>query len=88
MERILTSDPDRVRIEGEVAAEGHMEWKTATKRENQGIYKMGKIEVQVQHGILTQRFDIPSKISAALNFGSLVRGRFPDIFASGLPFGG
>ncbi len=86
MERMLTSDPDRVRIEGEVAAEGHMEWKTSTKRENQGIYKMGKIEVQVQHGILTQQFDIPSKISAALNFGSLVRGRFPDIFARGLPF--
>jgi hypothetical protein len=86
MERILTSDPDRVRIEGEVAAEGHMEWKTSTKRENKGIYKMGKIEVQVQHGILTQQFDIPSKISAALNFGSLVRGRFPDIFARGLPF--
>ncbi len=86
MERLLTSDPDRVRIEGEVSAEGRMEWKTSTNRQNHGIYKTGNIEVQVQHGSLTQQFDIPSKISAALNFGSLVQGRFPDIFARGLPF--
>ncbi len=86
MERMLTSDPDRVRIEGEVTAEGRMEWRTSTRRENNGVYKSGKIEVRVQNGVLTQQFDIPSKISAALNFGSLVRGRFPDIFSKGLPF--
>jgi len=86
MERMLTSDPDRVRIEGEVTTEGRMEWKTSARRENHGIYKTGKIEVRVQHGLLTQKFDIPSKISAALNFGSLVRGRLPDFFAQGLPF--
>ena len=86
MERMLTSDPDRVRLEGEVTTEGRMEWRTSARRENDGVYKTGKIEVRVQHGILTQQFDIPSKISAALNFGSLVRGRLPDFFAQGLPF--
>jgi hypothetical protein len=86
MERMLTSDPDRVRIEGEVTTEGRMEWRTSSRREHHGIYKTGKIEVRVQDGILTQQFDIPSKISAALNFGSLVRGRLPDFFAQGLPF--
>lgn len=85
MERILTSDPDRMRIEGELVAEGRLEWKTNSKRENHGIYKTGKIEVRIQNGVI-QRFETLSRIFSAINFGSLMRGRLPDIIAQGLPF--
>ncbi len=85
MERILLADPERVRLQGDVTAEGHLEWKTTSRRESHGIYKTGKIEVRVQDGVI-HRFDALSKIFSFINLGSLIRGRFPDIVSEGLPF--
>jgi hypothetical protein len=85
MERIFTSDPERVRMEGAVTVEGRLEWKTNDKREDHGIYKKGRLDIRVHNGVI-ERFEVLSKIFSLVNFGSLVRGRFPDVIAQGLPF--
>ncbi len=85
MERIFTSDRERVRIEGTATVHGRIEWKTNNKREEHGIYKKGHLDVSVHNGVI-ERFEVLSKIFSLINFGSLVRGRFPDIIAQGLPF--
>jgi hypothetical protein len=85
MERVLLINADRVRVQGDMTAEGRMEWKTTSRRENNGIYKTGKIEVRVQDGVI-YRFEALSKIFSLINLGSLMRGRFPDLVSEGLPF--
>lgn len=85
MDRLNLINPETVRLQGDLTAEGHMEWKTTPRRENNGIYKTGKIEVRVLDGVI-HRFEALSKIFSLINLGSLVRGRFPDIVSEGLPF--
>ncbi|MEJ2718571.1 MAG: DUF3971 domain-containing protein, partial [Deltaproteobacteria bacterium] len=85
MQQMLLTDPERVKIEGDVLMSGHLEWNTTSKRENNGLYKTGAIEVRVRDGTI-HRFDILSKIFSLINLGSLVRGRLPDVIAQGLPF--
>jgi hypothetical protein len=85
MERIMLSDPDRVKIEGKVVAEGQMDWRLTSKRENYGIYKSGNIEVRMQDGVI-HRFEVLSKIFSLINLGSIVRGRLPDVIGQGLAF--
>ena len=68
-----------------MTAEGHLEWKITPRRENNGVYKTGKIEVRVLDGVI-HRFEALSKIFSLINLGSLLRGRLPDIVSEGLPF--
>jgi AsmA-like C-terminal region/Protein of unknown function len=85
MERLLLSDPDKVRVEGSALTEGHIEWKLGPGRENHGLNKTGTVEVRVHDGVI-HRFDILSKIFSLVNLGSILRGRLPDIISQGLPF--
>jgi hypothetical protein len=85
MESILVSEPSGLKLEGKVSTEGRLDWKTSTKRENNGIYKIGSMDVRVYDGVI-HRFEILSKIFSLINLGSIVRGRIPDIMAQGLPF--
>ena len=85
MERVILSEPDRVKIEGSIVAEGQLDWKLGPKRDNNGIFKSGTMEVRVQDGTI-HRFEVLSKISSLINLGSIVRGRLPDIIGQGLPF--
>lgn len=86
MERVLPSDPDRMRIESDMVTEGHMEWKLGnTSPENNGMYKTGTIEVRLHDGVI-HRFEVLSKIFSLINLGSLVRGRLPDVISQGLSF--
>ena len=85
MERLMTSDPEWLRVTGNMVVDGRLEWRIGPNRQNHGIYKVGKIEVRMQDGMVN-RFDVLSKVSSLLNLGSLVRGRLPDIIGQGLPF--
>ena len=85
MERMMTSDPEWLRVTGNMVVDGRLEWRVGPNRENHGIYKVGKIEVRMQDGMVN-RFDILSKVSSLLNLGSLIRGRLPDVIGQGLPF--
>jgi hypothetical protein len=85
MERLFLINPERVRLQGDVTAEGRLEWKTTSRRENNGIYRTGKMEFRVQDGVI-YRFEALSKIFSLINLGSLMRGRFPDLVSEGLPF--
>lgn len=85
MARLLLANPDRVSIRGNLLGEGRMEWKTTPRRENAGIYKTGRMELRVSEGVI-RRFEILSKIFSLINFGSILRGRLPDIATHGLPF--
>jgi hypothetical protein len=86
LERLWLSEPDRVQVEGDVGAEGHMEWKLGnTNPENNGMYKTGTTEVRSHDGVI-HRFDVLSKIFSLINLGSLVRGRLPDVISQGLSF--
>jgi hypothetical protein len=86
MERMmLSSDPDKIRVQGNCLTEGHIEWKLGPSKENHGLHKTGTVEVSVKDGVI-HRFDILSKIFSLVNLGSILRGRLPDIFSQGLPF--
>jgi hypothetical protein len=87
MERLLLSDPDKVRVGGKALAEGHLEWKRVPGKENHGVQRTGVVEVRVHDGII-HRFEILSKIFSVANLGlsSILRGRLPDIISQGLPF--
>jgi hypothetical protein len=85
MARTLLADPERFRVDGDVNAEGYLEWLTNPKPENQGVHKTGHIEVRIQDGII-HRFEVLTKISSLINLGSLLKGRFPDLLTEGLPF--
>lgn len=86
IERLMLSDPDRVKIAADMVAEGHMEWKLGnTNAENNGMYKTGTLEVRLNDGVI-HRFDVLSKIFSLINLGSLVRGRLPDVISQGLSF--
>lgn len=83
-ERLLC-DRSVVNVEGSAFIGGHMQWHTTQKRENDGVYKTGSMEVRLHDGVV-HRFEVLSKIFSLLNLGSLVSGRVPDIAAKGLPF--
>ncbi len=85
MEQLLMSDQDWMRISGNVLLEGKMEWKLGTSPENNGLDKIGSLELRMQEGIVN-RFDILSKLFSLVNLGSILSGRLPDITANGLPF--
>jgi hypothetical protein len=85
MQRLTLSDWEGMRVEGNLLAEGHMDWKLSPKRENHGVYKSGSIEVRVHNGVV-HKFEVLSKIFSLINLGSIVRGRLPDVFGQGLPF--
>ncbi|MBI5570169.1 MAG: hypothetical protein HY914_09510 [Desulfomonile tiedjei] len=85
MDRVLAGSELQVNVEGDVLVEGHLEWQLTTNRENHGIRKTGRTEVDVRNGVI-HRFDALTKIFSSINLGSLVRGRLPDIIADGLPF--
>jgi uncharacterized protein YhdP len=85
MERLLLSDPDKVRVEGSAGTEGHLEWKLVPGKENHGVQKTGTVEIRVHNGVI-HRFEILSKIFSFVNLGSILRGRLPDIISQGLPF--
>jgi AsmA-like C-terminal region len=86
MERMmLSSDPDKIRVQGNCLTEGHIEWKLGPSKENHGLHKTGTVAVSVKDGVI-HRFDILSKIFSLVNLGSILRGRLPDIFSQGLPF--
>jgi hypothetical protein len=84
MEQLLMSDQDWMRISGNVLLEGKMEWKLGSNPENNGLDKIGSVELRMQEGMVN-RFDIWSKISI-VNLGSLLSGRLPDITTNGFPF--
>ncbi|MFZ5867783.1 MAG: AsmA-like C-terminal domain-containing protein [Thermodesulfobacteriota bacterium] len=85
IERTAFLDPNYLKIEGDMWVDGHMEWHTTPKRENNGVYKTGSAEVRLKDGMI-YRFEVLSKIFSLINFGSIVRGRFPDLIAGGLPY--
>lgn len=85
MERVMTSDPEWLRVEGDLVIDGKLRWKLTSAKANHGIYKSGNIEVQIHDGKIN-RFDILSKLFSLINLGSIVRGRLPDIIGQGLPF--
>lgn len=85
MERLMTSDPQWLRVSGEMVVEGNLDWKLGPNIENRGIYKLGSIEVRMHDGVIN-RFDLLSKLFSLVNLGSLVRGRLPDVIGQGLPF--
>lgn len=85
MERLLNSNPNQVRVEGELYADGALEWKLGPSKHNHGMYKTGTSSVRVQDGTI-YKFEILSKLFSLINLGSFVRGRLPDVVAGGLPF--
>jgi len=85
IERSGFLDPNYLKIEGDMWVDGHMEWHTTPRRENNGVYKTGSAEVRLKDGMI-YRFEVLSKIFSLINFGSIVRGRFPDLIAGGLPY--
>lgn len=84
-DRIFVSDPNRVKLDGEVVSQGYMEWRIRSGLENGGLYKTGNMEVRVANGTI-YRFEILSKIFSLINLGSILRGRLPDMIGNGLPF--
>ena len=84
-DRIFISDPQRVKVDGDMNVQGNMEWKIRPLSENHGVYKTGVMDVVLTNGII-YRFEILSKIFSLINLGSLVRGRIPDIIGQGLPY--
>jgi hypothetical protein len=85
MEKVMMSDPEWLRVEGDVIVDGQLQWKLNANRATDGIYKEGSIEVRVHNGVIN-RFDILSKLFTLINLGSIVRGHLPDLIAQGLPF--
>jgi uncharacterized protein YhdP len=85
IERMALADPQRVRVEGDLGLEGRLEWRLTPGRENAGLHRSGEIEVRLRDGVI-HRFDVLSKIFTLINFGSLMRGRLPDIVSEGLPY--
>ncbi len=85
MERVMLSDPDKVLVEGNAWTEGHIEWKLGPGKENHGVHKTGIVEVRIKDGAI-HRFETLSRIFSAVNLGSILRGRLPDIISQGLPF--
>ena len=84
-DRIFVSDPNRVKLDGEVVSQGYMEWRIRSGLENGGLYKTGNMEVRVTNGTI-YRFEILSKIFSLINLGSILRGRLPDMIGQGLAF--
>jgi hypothetical protein len=84
-ERLMPGEGDGLRVEGETSLEGKLDWTLGPRRENGGVYKTGTTEIRVLDGTI-HRFQVFSKIFSLINLGSLVRGRFPDLIAQGLPF--
>ncbi|MFA6221746.1 MAG: AsmA-like C-terminal domain-containing protein [Desulfomonilaceae bacterium] len=84
-DRIFISDPQRVKVDGDMNVQGNMEWKIRPVSDNHGVYKTGVMDVVLTNGII-YRFEILSKIFSLINLGSLVRGRIPDIIGQGLPY--
>ena len=84
-DRIFVSDPNRVKLDGEVVSQGYMEWRIRSGLENGGLYKTGNMEMRVTNGTI-YRFEILSKIFSLINLGSILRGRLPDMIGNGLPF--
>jgi hypothetical protein len=84
-ERIFSNGDEGMRIQGEFFAEGKFDWRASGKRENQGVNRVGSVEIRARHGIV-RRFEILSKIFSLVNLGSLLRGRLPDLGADGFPF--
>lgn len=85
MEKVMISDPQWLRVEGDAVVDGQMQWKLNSNRATHGIHKKGSIEVRVHNGAIN-RFDILSKLFTLINLGSIVRGRLPDLIVQGLPF--
>ncbi|MDQ7784708.1 MAG: AsmA-like C-terminal domain-containing protein [Desulfomonilaceae bacterium] len=85
MERVMLSDPEWLRVEGDVVVNGKLQWNLSSSRANNGVYKTGNIEVRVNDGTVN-RFDILSKVFSLINLGSILRGRLPDLVQQGLPF--
>ncbi len=84
-DRIFVSDPQRVKVDGNMSVHGKMQWKLRKSVENHGIYKTGTFDVVLTNGII-YRFEILSKLFSLINLGSLIRGRLPDIIGQGLPY--
>ncbi len=84
-DRIFVSDPNRVKLDGELVSQGYMEWRIRSGLENGGLYKTGNMEVRVTNGTI-YRFEILSKIFSLINLGSILRGRLPDMIGQGLTF--
>jgi uncharacterized protein YhdP len=86
IDRVMLSDPNRIKVEGNMVVAGRMEWHLGkTNPENNGMYKTGTMEVRLHEGVI-HRFDTLSKIFSAVNLGSLLRGRLPDIISQGFPY--
>jgi len=86
IDRVMLSDSNRIKVEGDMLAEGHMEWHLGNiNPENNGMYKTGTVEVRLHNGVI-HRFDILSKIFSLVNLGSILRGRLPDVISQGLPY--
>jgi hypothetical protein len=85
MERVMMSDPEWLRVEGDVVLNGKLKWNLSSSRANDGVYKTGNIEVRVHDGKVN-KFDILSKLFSLVNLGSILRGRIPDLIQQGLPF--
>ncbi|MFH1114437.1 MAG: AsmA-like C-terminal domain-containing protein [Pseudomonadota bacterium] len=85
MESLMMSDPDWLRVEGDAALKGKLQWNISSGRANNGVNKTGNIEVRVHDGKIN-KFDILSKLFSLINLGSIMRGRLPDIIQQGLPF--
>ncbi len=84
-DRVFVSDPQRVKVDGNMNVHGKMEWKLRKSVENHGIYKTGIVDVVLTNGII-YRFEILSKLFSLINLGSLIRGHLPDIIGQGLPY--
>lgn len=85
IERAMPTEEDKLWIGGEMLVDGKMEWKLSPKRENNGVFKTGTIDVRLQEGSI-RKFEVLSKIFSLINLGSLIRGRFPDLVSQGLPY--
>jgi hypothetical protein len=85
IERVMPADGDRLWISGEMFVDGKMEWKLSSKRENNGVYKTGNMDVRLTNGTI-HRFEVLSKIFSLINLGSLISGRFPDLVSQGLGY--
>jgi len=86
IDRVMLSDSNRIKVEGDMLSEGHMEWHLGNiNPENNGMYKTGTVEVRLHNGVI-HRFDILSKIFSLVNLGSILRGRLPDVISQGLPY--
>ena len=66
IQRILVDDPEKVSLEGSLLLDGHLEWNTTAKKENNGIYKTGAMEARLRDGTI-HRFEILSKIFSLIN---------------------